>query len=87
LIFREHVPVKDKKGRDRICESCVVKRTADGVLEISMPFSARGGLRPRDLLGAVLPKSLATLVRVRRLEMLYKTEGRYVDPLTLIKLT
>jgi radical SAM superfamily enzyme YgiQ (UPF0313 family) len=57
-----------------------------GSLELTVP-GVEGAPRPQDLLGAFLSKELASLVRVRRTEILYRKadEGDFVDPLRLIE--
>jgi radical SAM superfamily enzyme YgiQ (UPF0313 family) len=53
-------------------------------LELVLP-GAEGAPRPHDVLKMFLPNNLAALVRIRRMEILYKHEGGFVDPLKLIE--
>jgi len=53
-------------------------------LELVLP-GTEGAPRPHDLLLVFLPKNLASLVGIRRLEMLYTCEEGLIDPITVIE--
>ena len=53
-------------------------------LELVLP-GTEGAPRPHDVLTMVLPKNLAALVRIRRMEILYEHEEGFIDPLQLIE--
>ena len=68
----------DEKGKERSCAGCSVRPIAGGALELSLP-GTDGAPRPSDLLMIALPKSLASLVRIRRIAIQYRSETGYVD--------
>jgi len=53
-------------------------------LELALP-GVEGAPRPVDLITAFLPKNLAGLVSIRRVEILYEHESCFIDPLELIE--
>ncbi len=77
--------VKDRKGRKRSVEGCSV-RGIDGTeaIELRIPAGNVPAPGPGDFLAAVLPAPLAGLVRITRLEILYKFSDSYIDPLALV---
>lgn len=58
--------------------------TAGTAVLLALP-GLEGAPRAQDLLTVFLPKSLAPIVRIRRLEMLYICEEGLIDPMALIE--
>ncbi|MGD0247718.1 MAG: kelch repeat-containing protein, partial [Candidatus Limnocylindrales bacterium] len=56
---------------------------AGSALELVLP-GAEGAPRPQDLLQIFIPKNIASLVRIQRLEIRYKCGETFVDPVGLI---
>lgn len=83
--LKQVFPVRDGEGGEKVHGDRILDR-ADGDTALTLTFeqSVKGGIRPRDLLGVVLPKPLARLVLVRRTEILYRQENEYLDPLGLV---
>jgi radical SAM-linked protein len=58
--------------------------TVAKALELEIP-GTEGAVRPQDLVSVFLPKNLASLVRICRLEMLYICEDGLIDPMTMVE--
>lgn len=82
-LFENGASFVDEKGKERSSVGCSVRVAAGGALELSLP-GTNGAPRPSDLLMVALPKNLASLVRIRRLAIQYKSEEGYVDSSELI---
>ncbi len=93
-MFERGASVKNEKGKERSCAGCAVRlvETAaldpagapDGVsLELVLP-GAEGAPRPQDLLQAFMPKNIASLVRIQRLEIRYLCGEDIKDPVEAI---
>jgi len=93
-MFERGASVKNEKGKERSCAGCTVRvaETAafdpagapDGVsLELVLP-GAEGAPRPQDLLQAFMPKNIASLVRIQRLEIRYLCGEDIKDPVEAI---
>jgi hypothetical protein len=99
-MFERGVSMKNEKGKERSCAGCSVRRIDDpaaggaqgaGVgdepagtaLELVLP-GAEGAPRPQDLLQVFIPKNIASLVRIQRLEIRYKCGEIFEDPVGLI---
>jgi hypothetical protein len=89
-MFERGASVRNEKGRERSCAGCVVRRpgTAPGdpadaaagdALVLVLP-GAEGAPRPQDLLQAFMPKHIASLVRIQRLEIGYVCGEDIKDP-------
>jgi radical SAM superfamily enzyme YgiQ (UPF0313 family) len=52
-------------------------------LELVLP-GAGGAPRPQDLLRVFIPRNIASLVAIQRLEMRYKCEDDFIDPAALV---
>ena len=81
-MFERGASVKNEKGKERSCAGCAVRLVEiaasdragapEGAsLELVLP-GAEGAPRPQDLLLAFMPKNIASLVRIQRLEIRYK---------------
>ncbi|MCX5752213.1 MAG: TIGR03936 family radical SAM-associated protein, partial [Candidatus Krumholzibacteria bacterium] len=81
-MFERGASVKNEKGKERSCAGCAVRLieaaahdsngAPDGAsLDLVLP-GAEGAPRPQDLLQAFMPKNIASLVRIQRLEIRYK---------------
>jgi radical SAM family uncharacterized protein len=82
--------VRNEKGRERSCAGCVVRRpgatpgdpagaAAGDALVLVLP-GAEGAPRPQDLLQAFMPKHIASLVGIQRLEIGYVCGEDIKDP-------
>jgi radical SAM superfamily enzyme YgiQ (UPF0313 family) len=93
-MFERGASVKNEKGKERSCAGCAVRlveaapRDSGGAqdgasLELVLP-GAEGAPRPKDLLQAFLPKNIASLVRIQRLEIRYICAEGIKDPVAAI---
>ncbi|MDD4856881.1 MAG: TIGR03936 family radical SAM-associated protein [Candidatus Krumholzibacteria bacterium] len=99
-LFERGASLKNDKGKERSCAGCAVRLVdepaaergsaaeADGepvgdALELVLP-GGEGAPRPQDLLMAFIPKNIASLVRIQRLEIRYKCEEDFKDPVEMI---
>jgi radical SAM-linked protein len=93
-MFERGASVKNEKGKERSCAGCVVRLGGTAVLdpagapegaslELVLP-GAEGAPRPQDLLLAFMPKNIASLVRIQRLEIRYKCGEDIKDPVEAI---
>jgi radical SAM superfamily enzyme YgiQ (UPF0313 family) len=93
-MFERGASVKNEKGKERSCSGCTVRvaekaaldpaGAPDGVsLELVLP-GAEGAPRPQDLLQAFMPKNIASLVRIQRLEIRYLCGEDIKDPVEAI---
>ena len=93
-MFERGVSMRNEKGKERSCAGCSVRPAGDnapgsdgpvapGALELVLP-GAEGAPRPQDLLQTFLPKNIASLVRIQRLEIRYKCEEGFKDPVEMI---
>jgi radical SAM superfamily enzyme YgiQ (UPF0313 family) len=93
-MFERGASVKNEKGKERSCAGCAVRLVEaaaldpagapDGVsLELVLP-GAEGAPRPQDLLQAFMPKNIASLVRIQRLEIRYLCGEDIKDPVEAI---
>ncbi|HEY5132435.1 MAG TPA: TIGR03936 family radical SAM-associated protein, partial [Candidatus Krumholzibacteriaceae bacterium] len=99
-MFERGVSMKNEKGKERSCAGCSVRRIDDPAaggsqgagtgdepagtaLELVLP-GAEGAPRPQDLLQIFIPKNIASLVRIQRLEIRYKCGEIFEDPVGLI---
>jgi len=93
-MFERGASVKNEKGKERSCAGCAVRlveiaaRDRAGApdsasLELVLP-GAEGAPRPQDLLMAFMPKNIASLVRIQRLEIRYLCGEDIKDPVEAI---
>jgi hypothetical protein len=93
-MFERGASVKNEKGKERSCAGCAVRLVeypsthpadaAGGVsVELVLP-GADGAPRPMDLLLAFMPKNIASLVRIQRLEIRYICAEGIKDPVEAI---
>jgi hypothetical protein len=93
-MFERGASMRNEKGKERSCAGCSVRLTEDPAgespgghapraLELVLP-GAEGAPRPKDLLQTFLPKNIASLVRIQRLEIRYKCEEGFKDPVEMI---
>jgi radical SAM family uncharacterized protein len=94
-MFERGASMRNEKGKERSCAGCSVRAAGDPVagsgssfapraLELVLP-GAEGAPRPQDLLQIFLPKNIASLVRIQRLEIQYKCEEGFKDPVEMIE--
>ncbi|HVO76911.1 MAG TPA: TIGR03936 family radical SAM-associated protein [Candidatus Bathyarchaeia archaeon] len=86
-MFERGASLKSEKGKERSCAGCAVRRIDDpavGALELVLP-GAVGAPRPQDLLQVFIPKNIASLVRIQRLEITYRCEEDFKDPVAVIE--
>ena len=82
-MFEEEAALRTEKGTERRCRDCSVRAAGPGALELVLP-GGDGGIRPQDLLMVVLPKNLASLALIRRLEIQYRSDTGWIGPLELV---
>jgi hypothetical protein len=93
-MFERGASVKNEKGKERSCAGCAVRLVGaaardsggahEGVsLELVLP-GAEGAPRPQDLLMAFMPKNIASLVRIQRMEIRYQCGEDIKDPVGAI---
>jgi hypothetical protein len=85
-MFERGASMKNEKGKERSCAGCSVRpidEPAGTALELVLP-GAEGAPRPQDLLQVFIPKNIASLVRIQRLEIKYKCGEIFEDPVGLI---
>jgi hypothetical protein len=93
-MFERGASVKNEKGKERSCAGCAVRlveaaaRDSGGAhegvsLELVLP-GAEGAPRPQDLLMAFMPKNIASLVRIQRMEIRYQCGEDIKDPVGAI---
>jgi radical SAM-linked protein len=93
-MFERGASVKNEKGKERSCAGCAVRLVEiaaldragapdSASLELVLP-GAEGAPRPMDLLMAFMPKNIASLVRIQRLEIRYLCGEDIKDPVEAI---
>lgn len=78
-MFERGASLTNEKGKERSCAGCSVRGLGEESLELVLP-GAEVAPRPQDLLQAFIPKHIASLVRIRRLEIRYKCKEDFKDP-------
>jgi radical SAM superfamily enzyme YgiQ (UPF0313 family) len=93
-MFERGASLKNEKGKERSCAGCSVRLVGEpaaragsaprgNALELVLR-GAEGAPRPQDLLLAFIPKNIASLVGIQRLEITYKCEEDFRDPVEVI---
>jgi radical SAM superfamily enzyme YgiQ (UPF0313 family) len=82
-MFEEGAALRTEKGAERRCRDCSVRAAGPGALELVLP-GGDGGIRPQDLLTVLLPKNLAALASIRRLEIQYRSDTGWMSPMELV---
>jgi hypothetical protein len=93
-MFERGASVRNEKGRERSCAGCAVRLAGTPAgdpagapggdsLVLVLP-GAEGAPRPQDLLQAFMPKNIASLVRIQRLEIRYVCGEDIKDPVEAI---
>jgi hypothetical protein len=85
-LFTDAATILDRRGRIRSCDRCSIERGEDACRFIlSLPSGEGNGPTPGDLLQHILPTPLAKIVRVKRLEILYKKGDSYLNPIRVLE--